>query len=330
MSRLVVDEVRPEHFDDLAALAAGTHARARQLEPLLPEPYSDPAAVRQIVAAAAQSGGFVAHRGGQLTAGIVGGVGNRSETGGAAGLLSAQVPVLCASGHPDDLADCYAAAAREWVNSEAMRHVVTVLAGDRTTHDTLVSLGFGREQAYAVREIPPDGSLDEPMDDRRATNPVTVRRATSDDLDLVLPVTAVVTEHQRLSPTFSMASAAWFEQLPAAMAVELADETAYIHVAVDEHGTAVGLAASYDEPSTPIVPELSVELSLVGVRPDRRGLGIGSRLTAAALEDARLRGRRSVHADWRTTNLLSARYWPRRGFRPVAYRMVRTIDMTPF
>lgn len=328
MSRLVVDEVRPQHLDPLADLAAGTHARARQLERLLPEAYSDPATVRPLVAEAVESGGFVAQRGDQVTAAIVGGVGRRSDTGGATGRLSAQVPVLCATGHPDDLADCYAVAAREWVNSEALRHVVTVLAGDRTTHDTLVSLGFGREQAYAVREIPPDGPViddDLPVDDR-----VTVRRATANDLDLVLPVTAVVTEHQELSPTFSMASPAWFDQLPASMAAELADETAYIHLAVDQHGTAVGLAASYDDPMTPIVPEQSLGLSLVGVHPDQRGRGIGLLLTAAALVDARLRGRRAVHADWRTTNLLSARFWPRRGFRPVAYRMVRTIDVTPF
>ncbi len=328
MSRLVVDEVRPQDLDQLAELAAGTHARARQLEPLLPEQYSDPATVRPLIAAAVDAGGFVAHRGDQATAAIVGGVGRGSDTGGATGLLAAQVPVLCATGHPDDLADCYAAAAREWVNSEALRHVVTVLAGDRTTHDTLVSLGFGREQAYAVREIPLDGPVlddDLPVDD-----PVTVRRATADDLDLVLPVTAVVTEHQELSPTFSMASPSWFDQLPASMAAELADETAYIHIAVDQHGTAIGFAASYDDPATPIVPEQSLGLSLVGVHPDQRGRGIGLLLTAAALVDARLRGRRAVHADWRTTNLLSSRFWPRRGFRPVAYRMVRTIDVTAF
>jgi hypothetical protein len=29
---------------------------------------------------------------------------------------------------------------------------------------------------------------------------------------------------------------------------------------------------------------------------------------------------------WRSTNLLTARFWPRQGFRPVAYRLVRRVD----
>jgi hypothetical protein len=30
--------------------------------------------------------------------------------------------------------------------------------------------------------------------------------------------------------------------------------------------------------------------------------------------------------DWRSTNLLSSRFWPRQGFRPAAYRLVRRVD----
>jgi hypothetical protein len=30
--------------------------------------------------------------------------------------------------------------------------------------------------------------------------------------------------------------------------------------------------------------------------------------------------------DWRVTNLLSSRFWPRQGFRPVVYRLTRRID----
>ena len=31
-------------------------------------------------------------------------------------------------------------------------------------------------------------------------------------------------------------------------------------------------------------------------------------------------------ADWRTTNVEAARFWPRLGFQPAAYRLVRKID----
>ena len=30
-----------------------------------------------------------------------------------------------------------------------------------------------------------------------------------------------------------------------------------------------------------------------------------------------------MKADWRIANLLASRFWPKRGFQPTAYRMVR-------
>jgi hypothetical protein len=44
------------------------------------------------------------------------------------------------------------------------------------------------------------------------------------------------------------------------------------------------------------------------------------------LAQAARAGFRYCETDWRSANLLASRFWPRQGFRPVAYRLARRID----
>ena len=56
---------------------------------------------------------------------------------------------------------------------------------------------------------------------------------------------------------------------------------------------------------------------------DVRGSGAGVALTAHVLAWAYEHGYRSLTTDWRSVNLLSSRFWPRRGWRPTHYRPYR-------
>jgi ribosomal protein S18 acetylase RimI-like enzyme len=49
-------------------------------------------------------------------------------------------------------------------------------------------------------------------------------------------------------------------------------------------------------------------------------------LARHGLLHAKEAGYRFCVADWRTTNLLSSRFFPRLGFTPVAFRLTRHID----
>jgi GNAT superfamily N-acetyltransferase len=68
----------------------------------------------------------------------------------------------------------------------------------------------------------------------------------------------------------------------------------------------------------PLVPANCIELSVAGTRAEARGQGIGLLLTRYGLAQARAAGYDFCETDWRSTNLLSSRFWPRRGFRPTA------------
>ena len=55
------------------------------------------------------------------------------------------------------------------------------------------------------------------------------------------------------------------------------------------------------------------------------GSGIGVALTDASLAAAAQDGYASMVTDWRVTNLLASRFWPKRVFRPGFYRLYRSI-----
>ena len=66
-------------------------------------------------------------------------------------------------------------------------------------------------------------------------------------------------------------------------------------------------------------------LGYAAVMPDARGRGIGRALGEAVIGWAADNGYRSVVTDWRTTNLLSSRTWPRLGFRSTFARLHRQV-----
>ncbi|MGH3050167.1 MAG: GNAT family N-acetyltransferase, partial [Gaiellaceae bacterium] len=63
----------------------------------------------------------------------------------------------------------------------------------------------------------------------------------------------------------------------------------------------------------------------VATLADVRGRGVGLALTQHVLAWAQAQGYRSITTDWRSVNLLSSRFWPRRGFRPQYLRLYRAV-----
>ena len=73
------------------------------------------------------------------------------------------------------------------------------------------------------------------------------------------------------------------------------------------------------------VPAYNIDLAFAVTRAEVRGSGAGLALTAYALRWAHEQGFRSMTVDWRSVNLLSSRFWPRRGFRPQYLRLYRAV-----
>ena len=298
MARL---EIHPlsELREEAASLLAERYARQRAAEPLLPEVDDFEPHV--------PAAGHVATRQGEVLAYLGGAV--DEETKMARWLFAGH-----AAREPEALRDLFAVQAAELGVS---RFMLTVPATDRALIDTWFSLAFGCQAVWAVREV----EQSEPIDFDG-----TIRPATSDDAEAATDFEEILYAHQDETPSFSGFKAPPREQIRAEWAeVWDAPETYRLFVA-ERDGRVIGALGLYRRPEGDLrVPENNIDLAFAATRDDVRGTGAGLALTAHALAWAHAHAFTSMTVDWRSVNLLSSRFWRRRGFRPQYLRLYRAV-----
>jgi ribosomal protein S18 acetylase RimI-like enzyme len=205
----------------------------------------------------------------------------------------------------------YAQAGDPWVAQGHLTHIVLVPA-DESILRVWFQLGFGQEQVHAAA---PTLAAAPPV-----AEGLTIRQAGPADIEALLDVAGIITSHQIAKPVWSGVRPRDREELRPDCEELLADETAVVLLA-ERDGAAIGYAASYaaDDPE-------STCLAVAGTRTDVRGSGVGRTLTEHLLHRAHEDGYRSVLTDWRSTNLLASRFWPRRGFVPTHIRLRRDVQ----
>jgi len=329
-SRLTVAAFEPRHLDAAAQLLAARQAAHRTRSPYLPARFTDPAVAHVAVEATLTcltgpgAGAVVALAGDEAVGYLAGSVGPDGVGGvqAMAGLAShAVAPGLAWPAYRA----MYAELAGGWHAAGAVKHVVVVPAGDDEIDRVFFSLSFGQEQAYALRDVAPAS--------RVGAGDVVVRVAGLDDLEAIVAVGDAIAEHQARSPVFSTRRVHPLEQLREAHRHELTTPSEQATYFLALAGTEpVGLAIWYPMPAsdaTPGVPERCVELAVQQTAAAWRGRGVGLALFAAGVEWAQSQGYECIETDWRTTNLLSAEFWPARGFRPTSYRLARYLPHPP-
>jgi ribosomal protein S18 acetylase RimI-like enzyme len=293
-------EIRPlSDLRDEAALLLEERFRAqRAAEPLLPE-IDD-------FAAHLPETGHVATRGGEAVAYLGGTI--DEEAAMARWLFAGH-----AARDPEALRDLFAHQAAEF---GVKRFMVTVPATDPALVDAWFRLAFGCQAVWAVRET--DGDVAVQLQDTY------VRPATPDDVEAIAGFAQLLHDHQATSPSFSDFTAPPREQSLAELN-ELFDQ-AHDAFLAERDGDAIGLLVLFKRPEGDLrVPADNLDLAFAATKGDVRGSGVGLALSAFALRHAHEQGFRSLTVDWRSVNLLSSRFWPRRGFRPQYLRLYRAI-----
>jgi GNAT superfamily N-acetyltransferase len=314
-------ELRPFSVDHVAAasaLLAERHRGHRAAEPLVPAAFESPAAAHAEVARAwAREGasGAVALRDGRLAAYAIGVPGDVGVWG-----PSIWVDAAGHAAQDTELArDVYAAAASRWVDEGRTRHYVELPAFDRAAIDAWSRLSFGQQQAYAIREVHA-----EPW-------PPLVRPAEPRDVDALVALAPLLRRQHREAPVFS-AGPAWDEDTDAlradieqgVVAPDIGSLVAEVDGRLVGNFEVVPLEMSSTYPSLGRA-EGACFLAFAVTAPEARGAGVGVALTAAAFAWAAERGYSAMATDWRVTNLLASRFWPRRGFRATFLRLYRSI-----
>jgi GNAT superfamily N-acetyltransferase len=312
--------LRPFTTDDVAEagrLLAERHAAHRINRPLLSKRYEDPATAQAEVAALWQiegASGAVAESGGRLDGFLIGVPKSADLWGPNMWIESAGY----ASADPETVRDMYAAAAAGWVALERTAHYVVVPA-DLT--DPWFRLGFGQQHVHGIRDVPasvpapPEGLL--------------IRPARRSDIDVLAELDLALPAHQAQSPVFSAGLMPTLDEARADWEKDF-DSPDYATFVAERDGrvigSAVGCALEKSRLHTSLArPDNAGFLGFAAVLPPARGLGAGRALGEAVLGWAAETGFDSIVTDWRATNLLSSRTWPRLGFEPSFLRLHRLV-----
>lgn len=296
-----------EDVDRAAALLAERHGRHMAVEPLLSAEIDFRAEVEALwrkdgAGGAVTEGGYVL---GFSRPEAVWGANVWIETAGHA------------ADDPELVRDLYAAAAAGWVEQGLKAHYVLVPATDEKLVDAWFRLGFGAQQAHGIIEIP-----DLQM-------PVGVRETGPEEIDALVALAPFLNLHQQLAPVFGPTTPRTEAELREDIAEDF-ERDDIGNLVAERDGRIVGnFVVCPVELSSMHVglagPPGAAYLAFAVTHPDARGSGAGVALTEACFAWARERGYRTMVTDWRVTNLLSSRFWPRRGFRTSFLRLHRLI-----
>jgi len=306
------------------------HRNDRISLPALPSRFEDPSVACRAIQTSLHrqhTSGFAALSKGKLIAYLIGdmvidNLWGRSawvRTPGCAYLPETEVEII---------RDLYAALGAHWVDYGIFFHYVLLPITDKSLIHAWFSLSFSIEHIYALADLEAlDLVLPNPLPG------IEIRKAGPQDRQRLADMSDVVWREQVKAPV-------WAVQMPEAVdenreiwASQVDEPDMTIWLALETNGRVVGIqgfwpaetALNASEDNL-FIPERCAHMGMAGTREDKRGQGISTLLTYHVLTQARESGYRFCNTDWRSTNLLASRFWPHRGYQPVAYRLVRRID----
>jgi GNAT superfamily N-acetyltransferase len=302
-----------------AGLLGERHREHRVKHPLLRADFEDPqVSLVEVTAAweAEGASGAVLVEGGEVTGYLLGAPKSSGTWGPNVWVESAGFAVR----EPETVRDLYAVAAAKWVDEGRTAQYV-VVPDQAELVDAWFRLGFGGQHAHAIRDVPA-----RPLPPREG---LTIRRANRGDIQALAELDLVLPQHQGLSPVFSAGEVPTLEEAVADWE-ESVDDPEFATFVAEVNGRVIGSAigCSLEKSSSHsglAKPDNAGFLGFAAVFPDARGHGAGRALGEAVLQWCTEVGYDSVVTDWRVTNLLSSRTWPRLGFEQTFHRVHRLI-----
>ncbi|MGZ4113283.1 MAG: GNAT family N-acetyltransferase [Tumebacillaceae bacterium] len=314
----------PEHLEAASGLLAERHRNDRKAHPALPERFEQPEHAQKALQALlgkGRSSGIVALQDdGQLVGYLIGTLKTDATRERHVWVDYAGV-ALQAGASAELYRDLYAEAAERWVEEGYFKQYVLFPSGDVSGLNAWFHLGFGHEQTHALLALAT-------VDETPVGTELDIRQATTDDETVVRAFATTIRSHQARSPVFAPAFPEDASELRDGYAELIEDETVQLWLGAHEQDTLGYQAFWPDEASEGnlLTPDSCINLGVGGSTPSSRGTGVGTALVYHGLHAAKTQGYAYCSTDWRTTNLLSSRFWPKQGFEPIAYRLFRQID----
>jgi GNAT superfamily N-acetyltransferase len=314
-----------EHLAAAADLLAQRHRRERRSISELPDRFEDSTvAARAIRAALARdrAHGYVALDNGRLVAYLIGDM-VIDSVWGRSGWVRLPGCAYDPNADIEAVRDLYTALGGSWVDQGVFSHVALIPSSDPNLTQAWFSLAFGIEQVHALLDLT---AIDPEVP--TAPGAIDIRQAGPDDRHHLAAMSDVIWRTQIEAPVWGAMMPEEVSEVEDGWAGLVDDEDVIAWLAMRDEQP-VGVQIYWPAEATDgnmLIAEKCIHLGVAGTRPSARCQGIGVALTAHGLAQAAAAGYRFCETDWRSTNLLSSRFWPRRGFRPAVYRLARRVD----
>jgi ribosomal protein S18 acetylase RimI-like enzyme len=316
MPEVKIERFSEHHLDDAAGLLEKRHGRHRAVEPLLREEIDFRVELETLLARAGVSGA-VAVRDGRVAGYLLGAPREDSIWGPNIWVEAAGHAVE----ETEDARDLYAAAAEHWVEQGRTRHYVLVPA-DEALVDTWFRVGFGGQHAHGIREVPARTEV-------AAPDGFEIGHARESEIDALIEIGLALPRHQLRAPVFSARPVPSREDERQEWLDTFAGDQEEVLIGyLNGRPVACWSVTSIERSvahSGLARPERAAFIGFAATLPESRGSGIGVALTDACFAWAAEHDYPTMVTDWRETNLLASRFWPKRGFRPMFLRLYRSI-----
>ena len=328
--RLALTDFDPaKHLDAAASLLADRHHRDRDRDPRLPGLFEDAVACRSQVEQALASSdhvGVIAEAEGEYVGYAIMSAQYFESTHMLANFFPPRGGSLVYAGHAvrdgleyDAYREMYMALAEQFVRRGIFEHSVNLPARDAATIDAFNSLGFGRTQCCAVRDVDPVSGV---------TSSPELHQAAAEDYAEIERLAEQLTLHHTRSPIFNPYLRESDDANHGFVKGLLQDPKANAHWVAYENGRALGMN-TFMQPfflSPMTVPEKTIYLFLGVVDEDARQGGIGTAILSRGVQWARDEQYHHIALHFATANVSGAKFWQGQGFKPVDFGMRRRID----
>ena len=305
-------------------LLAARHARNRVSLSLLPERFEDVQVATKAVKTLCSKkfrNGYAAFRDEQMVAYLLGEY--VLQPWGRCGYVYLPGYALAADESSATFQDLYARLGDDWVRMGVFSHGLYISAADTQVVTALFDLGFGKERVDALLDL---RKLN--ISEVKQPTGITIRQAGLGDNAHLGNLSDVIMRALAEAPYWHPTVPEDWEELREGWS-ELADDegwTVWLALENEEAQGMIGFTPKTESDTDMLAAPKSVYLSVAATKLSARGRGIATALTWTGLAHCKQKGDDYCVTNWISPNLAASRFWPRFGFKDVAYRLTKNIN----
>lgn len=212
----------------------------------------------------------------------------------------------------------YAKVSVLWLEQGCFNHYTFIPLGNQLYYEAFLRLSFFIEQVYGILNMKDYKPFENVSD-------ADIRLANKMDSEAMGRMSGIISSYQNSAPTFQPVLPEFIAKVKDGYKSDVDDDEATVLIA-EKDMKELGFQAYESIDSDLMSPDDGIELTIAGTYYSKMGSGVGKKLMNEGCRIMKEKGYGNIINDWRISNLASSTFWPKCGFKPVAYRMARCID----